>query len=46
MRKMKNSGIEWIGDIPSDWKLKRNKVVFSCSKDIVGNNSANTQLLS
>ena len=46
MREMKNSGIEWIGDIPSDWKLKRNKVVFSCSKDIVGNNSANTQLLS
>lgn len=46
MRLMKNSGIEWIGDIPSDWTLKRNKVVFSCSKDIVGNNSANTQLLS
>lgn len=46
MREMKNSGIEWIGDIPSDWTLKRNKVVFSCSKDIVGNNSANTQLLS
>ena len=46
MREKKNSGIEWIGDIPSEWNLKRNKVVFSCSKEVVGNNSANTQLLS
>jgi len=23
MREMKNSGIEWIGDIPSDWKICR-----------------------
>lgn len=25
MREMKDSGIEWIGEIPADWKLKRIK---------------------
>ena len=25
--KMKNSGIEWIGDIPDDWEVKRLKDV-------------------
>lgn len=25
MRKMKNSGIEWIGEIPSEWKVKKLK---------------------
>lgn len=28
MRLMKNSGIEWIGDIPSDWKTIRMKSCF------------------
>ena len=28
MREMKNSGIEWIGEIPSDWKLERLKAIF------------------
>lgn len=23
MRQMKNSGIEWVGDIPADWNIKR-----------------------
>ena len=22
MRKMKDSGIEWIGEIPADWNIK------------------------
>ena len=25
MREMKDSGIEWIGEIPSDWKLERSQ---------------------
>lgn len=25
MRKMKNSGVDWIGDIPENWKVLRNK---------------------
>lgn len=45
-RAMKDSGIEWIGEIPEDWKIHRNKVVFSCNKEIVGENSNNIQLLS
>lgn len=45
-RTMKDSGIEWIGEIPEDWEIHRNKVVFSCNKEIVGENSNNTQLLS
>lgn len=28
MREMKNSGIEWIGEIPSDWKTLRMKSCF------------------
>ena len=27
MREMKNSGIEWIGEIPKDWKLEKIKYV-------------------
>lgn len=29
MREMKNSGIEWIGDIPSDWEVHRVKSHYS-----------------
>ena len=42
----KDSGIEWIGEIPQEWTISRNKNVFSCGKDIVGSASAITQLLS
>lgn len=28
MREMKNSGIEWIGEIPVDWEIKRLKAVL------------------
>lgn len=31
MRKMKNSGIEWIGEIPQEWKIIRAKHVASIS---------------
>lgn len=46
MRGMKDSGVAWIGEIPKEWKLLRNKNAFLCSKEIVGNKSATTQLLS
>ena len=26
--KMKDSGIQWIGEIPSHWELKRFKAIF------------------
>lgn len=28
MRKMKDSGVEWIGEIPVDWNIKKNKQLF------------------
>jgi len=31
MRKMKDSGVEWIGEIPVDWKLSKIKHHFSIS---------------
>lgn len=43
---MKNSGVEWIGEIPDDWEVVRNKNTFTCNKDIVGEKSKDTQLLS
>lgn len=45
-REMKNSGIPWIGDIPTQWRVVRTKNVFSVGKDLVGENSSQTQLLS
>lgn len=45
-RIMKASGVEWIGDIPLTWHEEKHKYLFSCGKEIVGNDSANTQLLS
>lgn len=35
-REMKDSGVEWIGEIPEDWEIIRAKNVFSYHKDIVG----------
>ena len=29
MREMKDSGIEWIGEIPADWKVIKNKYLLS-----------------
>ena len=45
-REMKDSGIAWIGFIPDDWYIQRNKFCFECSKEIVGEKSTDTQLLS
>lgn len=45
-RQYKNSGIPWIGEIPSDWNVVRTKNVFACSKSLVGEDWSHTQLLS
>ena len=28
MTKMKNSGVEWIGEIPENWEVKPLKTIF------------------
>ena len=45
MREMKDSGIEWVGNIPKEWSVWRNKYIFKITKDIVLP-SKNYQLLS
>ncbi|MBR4246082.1 MAG: restriction endonuclease subunit S [Treponema sp.] len=35
-RKMKDSGNIWLGDVPSEWKIKRIKYIFRIKKDIAG----------
>lgn len=32
---MKNSGISWVGEIPQDWEIQRNKYIFKIKKGIV-----------
>lgn len=34
MAKMKNSGVEWIGDIPEEWKVKPYKAIFYTEKGL------------
>lgn len=43
---MKDSGIEWIDKIPSNWAVLRNKYNFDLNKNIVGAAYKDTQLLS
>lgn len=39
IRKTKPSGIEWIGDVPEDWEVKKIKFVGTiCSGDSISNN--------
>lgn len=45
-KKMDGSVIDWLGDTPDGWQILRNKNCFVCSKNIVGEKSAQTQLLS
>ncbi len=42
----KDSGVQWIGEIPSHWKHYRNKDIFVESKNIVGEESYKYTLLS
>lgn len=46
MRKMKDSGVEWIGKIPEDWEVSKNKYIFNRKKELVGHDWDKTQLLS
>ena len=39
MRAMKDSGVDWIGDIPIQWQLVPTKRVFKGKKQIAGANS-------
>lgn len=45
-REMKDSGIAWIGQIPKDWEVIRQKNIFSLGKELVGDEWNSTQLLS
>ena len=40
------SNISWVGTIPSHWSIQRNKNAFICGKEIIGEQSSSTQLLS
>ena len=42
----KDSCIAWIGEIPSEWKVVRQKNVFTLGKELVGEKWSSTQLLS
>ncbi len=42
----KESGVEWMGDIPSGWTPIRNKLLFTITKNLVGESSSDYQLLS
>ncbi|CAC9996146.1 Type I restriction-modification system, specificity subunit S (EC [uncultured Gammaproteobacteria bacterium] len=42
----KDSGIEWIGEIPSGWNTVRNKYLFDVIKTVVGEEHGKYQLLS
>lgn len=35
MREVKDSGISWVGEIPKEWSVWRNKYIFKITKDIV-----------
>lgn len=43
---MKDSGVEWIGEIPENWEMIRAKNIFSNHKDIVGDEVDNFERLS
>ena len=46
MCEMKDSGINWIGEIPRDWEVIKNKYLFLNTKEIVGEEFEKYQLLS
>ena len=44
-REMKDSGIEWIGEIPKEWKLGRTKNCYKSHKDVAGEEADNYERL-
>lgn len=45
-RKMKDSGVEWIGDVPEEWSVSKVKYNFSTFKKIPGKESEKYERLS
>lgn len=43
---MKDSGVEWLGEIPADWSVAPLRVLLKQRRDIVGSQSESTRLLS
>jgi type I restriction enzyme, S subunit len=39
-QKYKDSGVEWLGDIPEHWEVKRLKNIASCNDEALGENTA------
>lgn len=42
----KDSGVEWLGEIPEGWNPCSNKYIFKLKKKLVGKKSSNYELLS
>ncbi len=42
----KDSGVDWLGDIPENWEVLANKFIFNLKKNQVGKRSADYDLLS
>ena len=42
----RDSGVPWIGEVPSHWETKRNKYIFRLKKSLVGKKSSEYDLLS
>ena len=44
--KYKDSGVEWLGEIPEGWEALSNKYIFKLKKNLVGKRSSEYDLLS
>ena len=44
-RNMKNSNVDWIGDIPAHWGVTRTKAAYTHKKQIVGSEADNYERL-
>lgn len=42
---MKNSGVQWIGEIPEDWELKKIKFLTSCNDDTLTENTEDNTII-
>lgn len=42
----KDSGVEWLGEIPEHWEVLSNKNIFKLKKNLVGKKSGDYVLLS
>ena len=45
-QKYKDSGVEWLGEIPEHWETLSNKYIFKLKKELVGKKSSDYDLLS